>query len=316
MNDQLQLYNISMKYIRDLSNVDDNVLSVSPQTGKQDRPFIGILIMINGKQYCAPITSPKPKHKTMPKNFDYLKIMGKVGNKEDIIGVINFNNMIPIHPSVIYPINLKITSNDTDKIKKYKTLMGNQLKWCRSHSDLIEKNSQKTYNMIINGKGSRNLVHRCCDFKKLEDVLDKRLMKMGLTNSSHSEKPNASDDLAQKEAAVKKCDEILKANPDLKAKLNAAAIEYSKKYNVALLDSSASAEERYEMRNKILKENPELKEEYVKAKNEYEQRQLVPTDSKQTKSFAQGLDEFAKRQKGQSSPKLPVYNSSAHKHRK
>lgn len=262
MSDQLRFYNINMKYIRDLSNVDDNVLSVSPQTGKQDRPFIGILIMVNGKQYCAPITSPKPKHKTMPKNFDYLKIMGKVGDKEDIIGVINFNNMIPIHTSVISPVNLKVKPNDTLQMRKYKILMGNQLSWCRSHSDLIEKNSQKTYNMVTSGKGSRNLTRRCCDFKKLEGILEKWLAKAQIHN--------VPDELSQKAEAVKKCDEILNANPNLKAKLNKAAVEYYRNHNLPLPDGSATADERYEMRNRILRENPELKEEYVKAKNEYD----------------------------------------------
>ncbi len=175
MQEQLFFYNVDMKYIRDLSKVDDNVLSVSPQIEKQNRPFVGILVMINGKQYCAPITSPKPKHKTMPKNFDYIKIMGKVGNGEDIIGVINFNNMIPVHKSVITPIELKILPNDNLQTQHYKRLVSNQLKWCRSHSDAILKNAQKTYNIIVNGTGNQSLKKRCCNFKKLENVLEKRL---------------------------------------------------------------------------------------------------------------------------------------------
>lgn len=184
MKDKLFFYNVNMKYVRDLSKIDDNVLSVSPQAGKQNRPFIGILVMINGKQYCAPITSPKPKHKTMPKNFDYLKIIGKVGDKEDIIGVINFNNMIPVHKSVIYPIELKVFPGDDHQTQKYKILVGNQLKWCRSHSEAILKNAQKTYEIIVSGTGSQSLKKRCCNFKKLEEVLEKRL---GIKSSDKSD---------------------------------------------------------------------------------------------------------------------------------
>ncbi len=180
MKKQLQFFKISMKYIRDLANADDNVFSVSPQIGKEKRPFIGILLMINGKQYCAPMTTPKPKHKTMPKNFDYVKIMGIVGDTEDIISVINFNNMIPVHPSLISPINLKLSPKDTREERKRKILLGNQLKWCRTHSDLIIKNSQKTYNMVTSGKASRKLTRRCCDFKKLEQVLEKYLEKTAI----------------------------------------------------------------------------------------------------------------------------------------
>ena len=61
----LNFYYIDLKYIRDLSNVDDNVLSISPQRGKQNRPFVGVLLLLNGRKYCIPLTSPKEKFKSM-----------------------------------------------------------------------------------------------------------------------------------------------------------------------------------------------------------------------------------------------------------
>ena len=51
-----------MKYIRDLAKSDDNVMSVSPQIGKESRPFVGIVVICDKKPYCIPLTSPKPKH--------------------------------------------------------------------------------------------------------------------------------------------------------------------------------------------------------------------------------------------------------------
>ena len=47
----LEVYRIDMKYIRDLHKVDDRVLSVSPQIGKEERPFLGILIICNEHKY-------------------------------------------------------------------------------------------------------------------------------------------------------------------------------------------------------------------------------------------------------------------------
>ena len=41
MGKRFKLYNVNIKYIRNLHNVDDNVPSVSPQIGKQARPFLG-----------------------------------------------------------------------------------------------------------------------------------------------------------------------------------------------------------------------------------------------------------------------------------
>ncbi|MBR3318026.1 MAG: hypothetical protein IKG21_09455 [Atopobiaceae bacterium] len=39
-----------MRYVRNLSRVDDNVMPVSPQMGKANRPFVGIVV-INGDRH-------------------------------------------------------------------------------------------------------------------------------------------------------------------------------------------------------------------------------------------------------------------------
>ncbi len=56
---RLRLYTIDMKYVRNLEKVDDNVMSVSPQSGKAIRPFVGIIVLVNEKKYCIPLSSPK-----------------------------------------------------------------------------------------------------------------------------------------------------------------------------------------------------------------------------------------------------------------
>ena len=69
---RLSLYTVNMKYIRNLHNQgDDRVFSVSPQTGKSNRPFVGIVIICNNKQYCIPLSSPKDKHRSMKNGVDY-----------------------------------------------------------------------------------------------------------------------------------------------------------------------------------------------------------------------------------------------------
>ena len=62
--EQLKLYTIDMKYVRDLHNADDRVESVSPQIGKENRVFVGIVILHNGRKYCIPLSHPKEKHRT------------------------------------------------------------------------------------------------------------------------------------------------------------------------------------------------------------------------------------------------------------
>ena len=50
----LEVYRIDMKYIRNLHNIDDRIFSVSPQIGKDERPFLGIIIICNEHKYCVP----------------------------------------------------------------------------------------------------------------------------------------------------------------------------------------------------------------------------------------------------------------------
>lgn len=51
----LVFYRIDMKYVRNLHKLDDRVLSVSSQVDKDERPFLGVLIICNGHKYCVPL---------------------------------------------------------------------------------------------------------------------------------------------------------------------------------------------------------------------------------------------------------------------
>ena len=41
--EKLNLYHIDIKYIRNLHHIDDRVPSVSPQIGKQNRVYVGLV---------------------------------------------------------------------------------------------------------------------------------------------------------------------------------------------------------------------------------------------------------------------------------
>ena len=165
-----------MKYIRNLSDVDDRVLSVSPQIGKQNRPFVGIIIICNNKPYCIPLSSPKPKHTKMKNDVDFSKIYDGDGK---LIGVLNFNLMIPVNYRVLTYINLKAKPWDTYEEQAYKSLMTDQLDWCQLNENAIVTKANKLYKMItVTPEKSRMLTRRCCDFLKLEKVLESYLANM------------------------------------------------------------------------------------------------------------------------------------------
>ena len=176
---ELNFYYIDLKYIRDLSNVDDNVMSISPQRGKQNRPFVGVIVLLNGRKYCIPLTSPKVKFEKMKSQVDFLKIFdeSKKGEKP-LIGVLNINNMIPVDESVIRKVDLIIHNNDKQEVKAHKRLMQKQLKWCREHVDTIENRANKVYDMVVKKPDkNKNLVKRSSKFSKLEVISDKLITK-------------------------------------------------------------------------------------------------------------------------------------------
>lgn len=246
-----------MKYIRDLSKADDKIMSVSPQEHKENRPFVGIIVVLENKKYCIPLTSPKEKHNKMKNDVDFSKIFDK---SQNIIGALNFNNMIPVSNVLITPIDIISKRSDTHKESIYKMLLNNQLDWCNDNYDNITKKANKLYEFVTKTpEKSYNLTRRCCDFKKLEAVLEKWLEK-----------------------EFEKCNAILANNPALKEKLNAATVEYNKRHNLTSFGNQLSLEERVDRRIKLLAEYPALKTEYEKAEAEFDnnsahqQNQLSP----------------------------------------
>lgn len=166
---RLNLYLIDMKYIRNLAKADDRVMSVSPQIEKETRPFVGIVVVCGEQKYCVPLSSPKQKHKSMKNDVDFMKIP----DGEKLIGVLNFNNMIPVDESCITLLNLRVTGKDDVAAKHYKKMAAKQLNWCRRNQDAIVKKANKLYRMLQSDRVSGFLKKRCCDFKKLETVQQK-----------------------------------------------------------------------------------------------------------------------------------------------
>ena len=179
---RLKLYTIDMKYVRDLAKVDGNVMSISPQINKSSRPFVGILVLLNEKSYCIPLTSPKAKFEKKKNTVDFIKILHNTKKDENgaykVIGALNLNNMIPVKSSLLTPIDLNIHQSDNGSTRTYKQLMKDQLDWCQANQDIILKRANQLYNLVCKyPEQNRNLTKRCCDFKKLEKVLDKYLGK-------------------------------------------------------------------------------------------------------------------------------------------
>ena len=109
----------------------------------------------------------------MKNDIDFSRIF--VSNK--LLGVLNFNNMIPVEDCFIQHLNVKISKNDSPAEKAYKILCTKELDWIQKNQDAIIKKANKLYNMICSDKINHSLKKRCLDFKKLENVLEKKMSK-------------------------------------------------------------------------------------------------------------------------------------------
>lgn len=155
----MNLYKADIGYCNYLHYYEPKIPYIENEKG--NRPFIGVILNVKGKNFFAPLTSPKKKHLIMKNMQDFLKIDG------GRLGGINLNNMIPIPSSYLEKI-------EVEKIKdiKYKNMITNQIKWINLNTLRIQNRARNLYYIISNGKANKDLQDRCCNFKLLEKRCD------------------------------------------------------------------------------------------------------------------------------------------------
>lgn len=169
---RLQLYKIDIKYIRNLRKISDHVPSVSPQSGKDNRHFIGIITMIKGMPYAIPITrhDGKPsKRKTLQNNEGYTKVVNDNGR---FVSGINFIDMVPVMEAQLLPMDdYSISAMDSRLEKKRK----NDLKFISDyvespeHSREIIDKAVALYEKYMSGQPFKNKRY-CLPFERLEEA--------------------------------------------------------------------------------------------------------------------------------------------------
>lgn len=172
----MELYTIKEDYINFLKNFSENVKFNKGGS----RPYVGIVLQINGHDYFAPLGSPKPKHIKMKETSDFIKINN--GN----LGIINLNNMIPVLSNNVVEINIRAISD-----KKYATLLDSQIRWIERNNELLISKSFKLYK-IITEKENTIFHKRSNNFKLLEEKskeYEKNLEKEKITVVLLNDKP-------------------------------------------------------------------------------------------------------------------------------
>lgn len=150
----LKLYRVSDKYIRFLKGLDSRV-----QDNKdRRRPYVGVVLYVGKFRYFVPMESPKPNHANVKSGRHLMKLdNGK-------LGLLGFNNMIPIHESALIQFNI-----DDEPDVRYAELLRRQVSVINRNKADIYDHATKTYYSVVNKKNDF-LIGICCDFKKLESA--------------------------------------------------------------------------------------------------------------------------------------------------
>lgn len=94
----------------------------------------------------------------------------KIEVEGKLIGVLNFNLMIPVTDSQLMKVDLQIHNNDSIPVKAWKKLCIKELNWCRDNDKTIRDKAQNIYLLCTNEKQAFKGKVRCLDFHKLETV--------------------------------------------------------------------------------------------------------------------------------------------------
>lgn len=105
----------------------------------------------------------------MKPRADFDKIFDR---KSKLIGVLNYNLMIPVEEAQIYKVNLKPDPNDSASERHYKQLCIDELAWCRKNQEIIVNKANCLYNLCRGESGYKGKA-MCLDFAKLEQICDK-----------------------------------------------------------------------------------------------------------------------------------------------
>ena len=151
--ERLRIYRVHDVYIRYMHRIDHRV-----QYNKNERrPYVGVVLEIEGHKYFVPMESPKPNHQNIKNSIHIMRLDGGK------YGLLGFNNMIPAKEQNLIAFDIE---NEPDAA--YRQLLINQIVFCNNHRDEIYEHARKTYEAVTVKKSAFH-IKICCDFKKLEN---------------------------------------------------------------------------------------------------------------------------------------------------
>lgn len=167
---KLVLYKVLPKYnaiLRDKEHGgDERIYQV--ENGKEGRPFVGIITLVNNQTYLIPLTKYKARFKYLTaKEPDFTPIY----RKGKMIAGIEFNRMIPVPLNQVRLFDNEIHLHDNRQTIEEKEKRKYEENWCNKHKEQIIEKAQTLYNLYLanNRKNYKN-IDECLDFPALEKI--------------------------------------------------------------------------------------------------------------------------------------------------
>lgn len=164
-NEKLQLYHVKDEYVEYLRKHEKRVWTNSDK-GYQ-RPYVGIVIEIDGHKYYAPLTSAKPKHEKWKDSLTNIRIE----YKSELIAILCLNNMIPVSDKDVNQVDIKSYPDEN-----YKNVLNKEMIGIRHKQEKIIKTARNLYNEIGRKDNPKPFIQKiraiCFDFQMLKTKCD------------------------------------------------------------------------------------------------------------------------------------------------
>ena len=160
MYQNIKIVKVNSKYCDYLRQFDNKVPYNAGE--KNLRPFIGVLFTVDGLEYFAPLSSPKPKHELLKNTIDLIKI------NDGKLGVINFNNMIPVKNKNYELLDLNSEPKNL-KEEKRQNLLKSQSRWINKNKEIVRNKAEILYISYKKNRLPKRIKDRCCNYKLLEE---------------------------------------------------------------------------------------------------------------------------------------------------
>ncbi|MDR0948637.1 MAG: type III toxin-antitoxin system ToxN/AbiQ family toxin [Lachnospiraceae bacterium] len=180
---KIRFYKVHIDYIKYLHTIDIRVQynATRQDAYTENRPYIGVVLTVNGKNYFAPMEHPRSEHQKLKSNPHIFKIDGGK------YGLVGLNNMLPI-PSE------QLISFDINTSPRRKELMS-QFIYCQNHFAELTAKANNVYQRRQHPNAFEEKLY--CDFAKLEAAADLYRATQQVTPKSSKAQPTHPESLTE-----------------------------------------------------------------------------------------------------------------------